>query len=189
VEALQVDLATTEGVDKLYAAAKGRQVDALLANAGRAWHGFLDRISEKRGGSSIPMSPARLLSESIKVGKTCVDECWQNPDYCWIDQIDVPVTLVSMTAALFRNPGRGTMAEAAAGIRQQGVAVGLRGRIELVHTFGRREIHLKRFHFRALAPERSRAFSISGSSAAIRRSQPSFAQRFASSIRYRGTHR
>jgi len=40
------DLATTEGVDKLYAAAKGRQVDALLANAGRgfrkgaAGHGY-----------------------------------------------------------------------------------------------------------------------------------------------------
>lgn len=34
VEAVQVDLATTEGVDKLYAAAKGRAVDALVANAG-----------------------------------------------------------------------------------------------------------------------------------------------------------
>jgi short-subunit dehydrogenase len=44
VEALQADLATTEGVDKLYAAAKGRQVDALLANAGRGLgHGFLDQ--------------------------------------------------------------------------------------------------------------------------------------------------
>jgi short-subunit dehydrogenase len=35
VEAVQADLATTEGVDQLYAAAKGRPVDALLANAGR----------------------------------------------------------------------------------------------------------------------------------------------------------
>ncbi len=35
VEALEVDLSTIEGVDKLYAAAKGRPVDALLANAGR----------------------------------------------------------------------------------------------------------------------------------------------------------
>ena len=44
VEALQVDLATIEGVDKLYAATKGRQVDALLANAGRGLgHGFLDQ--------------------------------------------------------------------------------------------------------------------------------------------------
>src|SRR6195952_4594012 len=44
VEALQADLATTEGVDKLYAAAKGRQVDALLANAGRGLgHAFLDQ--------------------------------------------------------------------------------------------------------------------------------------------------
>ena len=44
VEAIQADLATTEGVDKLYAAAKGRQVDALLANAGRGLgHAFLDQ--------------------------------------------------------------------------------------------------------------------------------------------------
>jgi short-subunit dehydrogenase len=44
VEALQVDLATTEGVDKLYAAAKGRQVDVLMANAGRGLgHAFLDQ--------------------------------------------------------------------------------------------------------------------------------------------------
>jgi short-subunit dehydrogenase len=44
VEAIQADLATTEGVDRLYAAAKGRQVDALLANAGRGLgHAFLDQ--------------------------------------------------------------------------------------------------------------------------------------------------
>jgi uncharacterized protein len=44
VEALEVDLSTIEGVDKLYAAAKGRPVDALLANAGRGLgHGFLDQ--------------------------------------------------------------------------------------------------------------------------------------------------
>jgi short-subunit dehydrogenase len=43
-EAIQADLATIEGVDKLYAAAKGRQVDALLANAGRGLgHAFLDQ--------------------------------------------------------------------------------------------------------------------------------------------------
>lgn len=35
VEALQVDLATQEGVDTLCAAAQGRAVSALLANAGR----------------------------------------------------------------------------------------------------------------------------------------------------------
>jgi uncharacterized protein len=34
IEAVQADLATVDGVDKLYAAAEGRQVDALLANAG-----------------------------------------------------------------------------------------------------------------------------------------------------------
>jgi len=35
VEALEADLCNPEGVDKLYAALKGRPVDALLANAGR----------------------------------------------------------------------------------------------------------------------------------------------------------
>src|SRR6201985_2742931 len=44
VQSLQVDLATTEGVDKLHAAAKGRPVEALLANAGRGLgHAFLDQ--------------------------------------------------------------------------------------------------------------------------------------------------
>jgi short-subunit dehydrogenase len=44
VEAVEADLATTEGVDKLYAAAKGRGVDALLANAGRGLgRAFLDQ--------------------------------------------------------------------------------------------------------------------------------------------------
>ena len=44
VDAVQADLATTEGVDKLYAATKGRPVDALLANAGRGFgHAFLDQ--------------------------------------------------------------------------------------------------------------------------------------------------
>jgi short-subunit dehydrogenase len=35
VDAVEADLATVEGVDRLYAAASGRPVDALLANAGR----------------------------------------------------------------------------------------------------------------------------------------------------------
>jgi uncharacterized protein len=48
VDALEVDLATIDGVDKLYAAIKGRQVDALLANAGRGLgHGFLDQDFDK----------------------------------------------------------------------------------------------------------------------------------------------
>jgi short-subunit dehydrogenase len=43
VDAVQADLSTTEGVDKLVAAANGRPVDALLANAGRGLGGaFLD---------------------------------------------------------------------------------------------------------------------------------------------------
>jgi len=44
VEAVQADLATSEGVEELYAAVKGRQVDALLANAGRGLgQAFLDQ--------------------------------------------------------------------------------------------------------------------------------------------------
>ncbi|MFL5025053.1 MAG: SDR family NAD(P)-dependent oxidoreductase [Microvirga sp.] len=44
VEAIEADLATVEGVDKLYAAAKGRPVGALLANAGHGLgHAFFDQ--------------------------------------------------------------------------------------------------------------------------------------------------
>ncbi|WP_043836913.1 SDR family NAD(P)-dependent oxidoreductase [Muricoccus aerilatus] len=43
VDAVQADLSTTEGVDKLLAATRGREVEALLANAGRGLgKGFLD---------------------------------------------------------------------------------------------------------------------------------------------------
>jgi short-subunit dehydrogenase len=44
VRSAQVDLATDEGVEALFAAAEGRPIDALLANAGRGLgHGFLDQ--------------------------------------------------------------------------------------------------------------------------------------------------
>lgn len=44
VEAVEADLATIDGVDRLYAAAKGRPIELLLANAGRGLgHGFLDQ--------------------------------------------------------------------------------------------------------------------------------------------------
>ena len=44
VRAVEVDLATTEGVDQLHDAAEGRPVDLLLANAGRGLGGdFLDQ--------------------------------------------------------------------------------------------------------------------------------------------------
>jgi uncharacterized protein len=47
VEALEADLATTEGVDDLCAAINGRPVDALLANAGHGLGGaFLDQDFE-----------------------------------------------------------------------------------------------------------------------------------------------
>src|SRR5213078_888328 len=48
VEAVEVDLATIEGVETLYAASKGREVDALLANAGVGLGGaFLDQDFEE----------------------------------------------------------------------------------------------------------------------------------------------
>ncbi len=44
VDSVEADLATLEGVDRLYAATKGRQIDALLANAGHGLgHAFLDQ--------------------------------------------------------------------------------------------------------------------------------------------------
>ena len=48
VEAVQADLGTIEGVDRLWAATLGRPVDALLANAGRGLgHAFLDQDLRK----------------------------------------------------------------------------------------------------------------------------------------------
>jgi short-subunit dehydrogenase len=47
VTVVETDLATTEGVDRLWAATAGRPVDALLANAGHGLgHGFLDQDFE-----------------------------------------------------------------------------------------------------------------------------------------------
>jgi uncharacterized protein len=44
VDAVEANLATTEGCDQLYATVKGRAVDALLANAGRGLgRAFLDQ--------------------------------------------------------------------------------------------------------------------------------------------------
>ena len=44
VEAVEADLATLEGVDRLYAASNSRPVEALLANAGHGLgHSFLDQ--------------------------------------------------------------------------------------------------------------------------------------------------
>jgi uncharacterized protein len=48
VEAIEADLATLGGVDRLYAATKGRPVAALLANAGHGLgHAFLDQNFEE----------------------------------------------------------------------------------------------------------------------------------------------
>jgi short-subunit dehydrogenase len=48
VDAVEADLATTDGVDRFLAAANGRAIDALLANAGRGLGGaFLDQKFER----------------------------------------------------------------------------------------------------------------------------------------------
>jgi NAD(P)-dependent dehydrogenase (short-subunit alcohol dehydrogenase family) len=71
VEAIEADLATTEGVDTLYAAANGRAVDALLANAGVGWGAlFSTRTLTKSVTSSIRTSPARSTSRR-KSEMTC----------------------------------------------------------------------------------------------------------------------
>ncbi len=48
VDAIKVDLSTTQGVDQLYGALGGRDVEALLANAGHGLgHAFLDQDFEE----------------------------------------------------------------------------------------------------------------------------------------------
>src|SRR6187549_1267342 len=48
VDAVEADLATLEGVDRLIAATNGRAIDALLANAGRGLgDAFLDQKFER----------------------------------------------------------------------------------------------------------------------------------------------
>jgi short-subunit dehydrogenase len=48
VDLIETDLATTQGVDELYDAIRGREVDALLANAGHGLgHAFLDQDFEQ----------------------------------------------------------------------------------------------------------------------------------------------
>ena len=62
VEAIQADLATTEGVDKLYAAVKGvRWTPSWQTPGAGSAMGSWTRISERRGGWSIPTSPGRSI--------------------------------------------------------------------------------------------------------------------------------
>ena len=62
VTVVETDLATTDGVDQLWAAAAGRPVDALLANAGHGLgHGFLDQDLRTRGTSSTRTSRGRSI--------------------------------------------------------------------------------------------------------------------------------
>jgi short-subunit dehydrogenase len=73
VTAVEADLATLEGVDALYDAAKqsGRPVDILIANAGRGLgHGFLDQdfAKAKRVVDTNIVGTIYLVQ---KVGRTC----------------------------------------------------------------------------------------------------------------------
>ncbi len=69
VDAVEADLSGPEGVDKLYAAAKGRPIAALLANAGRGLgHGFLDQdVADWRNVIDTNCTGTLLLLH--KVGK------------------------------------------------------------------------------------------------------------------------
>jgi uncharacterized protein len=59
VDSVEADLATLDGVDTLYAAIKGRPVEALLANAGHAWGtASSTRTSMPYGMLLIRISPA-----------------------------------------------------------------------------------------------------------------------------------
>jgi short-subunit dehydrogenase len=65
-EAIEADFATTEGIDTLCAAANGRPVDALLANAGLGLGGaFLDQDLTKSVTSSIPITGTLCLAHTV----------------------------------------------------------------------------------------------------------------------------
>lgn len=77
VEALEANLATTEGCDELYAALDGRPVDALLANAGRG------------------------------LGRAFVDQDWQDIRYVIDTNITGTVYLIQKIARDMRDRGVG----------------------------------------------------------------------------------
>lgn len=77
VEALEANLATTEGCDKLYAALRGRPVDALLANAGRG------------------------------LGRAFVDQDWQDIRYVIDTNVTGTVYVIQKIARDMRDRGAG----------------------------------------------------------------------------------
>lgn len=72
VEAVQADLATLDGMDRLYAALAGRPVDALLANAGRGLgKAFLDQdFNDVRRVIDTNISPATRRSRQACTAKS-----------------------------------------------------------------------------------------------------------------------
>jgi short-subunit dehydrogenase len=77
VEALEANLATTEGCDGLYAALQGRPIDALLANAGRG------------------------------LGRAFVDQDWQDIRYVIDTNVTGTVYLIQKIARDMRDRGAG----------------------------------------------------------------------------------
>src|SRR5260370_36943335 len=68
VQAVETDLATVEGVDRLYAAADGRPIDLLLANAGRGLGGdFLEQdFAEARRGVDTDITGTLYLTWRVR---------------------------------------------------------------------------------------------------------------------------
>ena len=73
VEAGEADLSTEEGVGRLYEAARGRQIDALLANAGRS---AASRFHRPRSGPSGSLAPG--LSPQSSASRESTDR-WNTP--------------------------------------------------------------------------------------------------------------
>ncbi|GAA3966152.1 SDR family NAD(P)-dependent oxidoreductase [Allohahella marinimesophila] len=73
VEPVQADLGSKEGVDKLWSAIRGRQVDALLANAGRGLGGaFLDQDFDE-AKNVVDVNVSGTISLVQKVGRQMRD--------------------------------------------------------------------------------------------------------------------
>lgn len=74
IQAVNVDLATTEGVDKLLAAVKGRAVDVLIANAGRGLgDAFLNQDFEKVRGviDTNVLGTTYILHQIVREMRNC----------------------------------------------------------------------------------------------------------------------
>lgn len=76
VRSVEADLSTVDGVDKLLAAAEGRQIDLLCANAGRGLgHGFLEQsVSDWRRVVDTNITGTLYLLQNVLKEMTVRDE-------------------------------------------------------------------------------------------------------------------